>query len=106
MFVKERLRLIHEVGVEILTQVVLDVARHADQDPPLKEQKHAADNACAENLCSSYRQIGPVYFRPVRINGFTDDQRDVEAADDIREDASDAGRQRKLVGSEIAGKFL
>ena len=37
MFVKERERLIDEVPVKLLSHVVLDVARHADQNAALQE---------------------------------------------------------------------
>jgi hypothetical protein len=50
MFVKEREWLIDEVTVKSLSHVVLDIARHADQNAALQEEKESADQTCGEHL--------------------------------------------------------
>ena len=45
VLVEEGERLALEVRVEVAPQVVLDVARHADEDAPLEEEEDAADDA-------------------------------------------------------------
>jgi hypothetical protein len=69
MFVKKRERLIDEVSIELLAHVVLDVARHADQNPALQEEKETSDYTRAQHLwpaasvrfvqvtCSSFESI-------------------------------------------------
>src|ERR1051326_8287309 len=48
VFVEERERLIDEVTIKLLAHVVLDVARHADQNAALQKKKKPADQTCTE----------------------------------------------------------
>ena len=57
VFVKKREGLIDQSPVEILAQVVLDIARHADDDSSLQKQKQAAHRARTQNL-----QRGDIQF--------------------------------------------
>ncbi len=50
MLLKKDLRLIDEVSIEILAQVVLDLARHADEYATLKKEEGAADHAGPQNF--------------------------------------------------------
>ncbi len=79
MFVKERERLIDEVRVKILTHVVFDVARHADQNAALQKEKEAADETCAKNLRGRDDEFRPRDFSPVRVNCLADKERDEKA---------------------------
>ena len=72
MFMKERERLIDQVSVKIIPQVVLDVPRHADKDATLKEQKKAAHGARAHDFRSGDRQFCPRHLSPSRRRRLTE----------------------------------
>ena len=74
MFVKERQRLIDEVLVERLSHVVLDVARHADQNPALQKEKDTADETCAQHFAGSDGEFRPGDFIPILVNRLANDE--------------------------------
>ena len=73
MLMKERLRLVHHRRIKIISQIVFDVTRHADEDAPLEEEKYAADHAGAQYLDRSDCQFLPADLLPVRIDGLAYD---------------------------------
>ena len=87
---KERERLIDQVSVKIIPQVVLDVPRHADKDATLKEQKKAAHGARAHDFRSGDRQFRPRHLSPVGIDGAAHDQRYGDVKNYARHDAGNS----------------
>src|SRR6266496_695424 len=73
MLLKKRKGLIDQMGIKILTQIVFDVPRHADKDPPLQKEKYAADKARNQHLGRGDRQAGPADVIPVLIDGAAHD---------------------------------
>jgi hypothetical protein len=79
MFVEERERLVNEVTVKLLSHVVLDIARHADQYVALQEKEESADQTRGENLAGGDCELRPGNFGPVCVNSLSDDVRNEES---------------------------
>ena len=90
MVMKERKWLIDQMSVKIISQVVLDVPRHADEDAPLQEQKKAAHGPGTHDLHSGDSYFRPRHLSPVGIERATHDQRYGDVKNYARHDAGNS----------------
>src|SRR5712692_102411 len=90
------------MSVEIVSQIIFNMSRHADEDAPLQEKKYSARRAGAENLQRGNRQLAPRNDSQVLVNRSPNDQWHCHVEDDIPHDAGDADDQRKPIRTEIA----
>ena len=70
---KKRQRLSDQGGVKIVAEIVLNVARHADQNSALEKKKDPAHGAGPEDLQRGNRQSGPRNLGPFRVKRIADD---------------------------------
>src|ERR1051326_8287310 len=92
VFVEERERLIDEVTIKLLAHVVLDVARHADQNAALQKKKKPADQTCTEDFTGGDREFRPGQLSPVRVDRLADDEWNKKSGSYAAEDTRDADR--------------
>src|SRR5678816_829195 len=105
MLLEKCLRLIYEMGIEIPTQVVFNLARHSNQNAPLKKKKCAADKTCTQDLERGDGEPRPGYLNPVSINGMADNDGNIEIENNAGHNTGDAKRQFNLIRNEVARKF-
>ena len=91
--------------VKNLSQVILDISRHADEDAPLEKQESATNETGSEDFQRGNGESRPTNLRPVLINSFADNDRYRKIKDDPGKNARDAGNQRDFVRQKISGKF-
>ena len=106
MFVEERERLVDEVAIKLFSHVVLNVARHADENAALQKEKDTADDACGQHFTGSDREFCPGDLSPILVNRLSDYEGNKESGTNAAEDAKDAERQLKFVLAEIECEFL
>ena len=102
---KKRERLALEVRVEVLPQVVLDMARHADENAALEEEEDAADDARADDEQRRARDVLPRRPRAQVVHRAPDEDRDEQPDDRPGQDAEHAHDERGLVRSEVEREF-
>ena len=78
------------MGIEVLAQIVFDVARHSDQDAPLKKKKSAAQKARTQDLQRRDGEFRPRNSIPVGVNCVSDDERNPQIEEYSGKYAKDA----------------
>jgi hypothetical protein len=94
------------MSIELFAHVVLDIARHADQDPALQEEKETTDYTRAQHLGRGDREIWPVNLRRVLVNCMPDDKWNEKADSNTAENARDTEDQLNFVFPKIVRKLL
>src|SRR6266581_4114716 len=95
--VRQRKRL--QVREEVVPHVVFDIARSADEDAALQEEKQSADDADCEEQRGIHRQL-PSRDAPVQIvDRIAEDQRRSER-DGARADHTDEAEEKRTAVAE------
>ena len=105
VLLEKRQRLIDQVSIKVLAQIVFNMTRDAIDEAALQKKKEAPDSAETQDLERGNSQLGPGYLAPFGINRFADNQRDAEVESDVRDNAADADDQRKPIRPKIAREF-
>ena len=103
MLLEKRQRLIDQVGVKVLAQVVFNMTRDAIDDAALQEKKETAHSAETQDLERGNRQLGPGYLGPIGINCPAHNQRNAEIEEYITQDAGDRDGSARAGTAENSG---
>src|SRR5437879_6491980 len=105
MLVKKGERLIDQTRVEVVSQIVFDMARHADEDTSLQKKKEPTERARTQDFRRGDGKLGPGNLGPFSINGAADNQRNAHVEDNAGDDAGDSDNQRSAVRPKIPQKW-